>query len=189
MSLTGISDQSLAVVHTYNANACGAEIGGLLQDWKHIGCFTKHKFQGSICNVVRPCVKQPTKPNKSELWICRTQALPTQSWVEKRKAILRRNTKTSANEIRKELKKLKSHLSQSDLGPSGMLLFTNENLGHYYGQLLVGMPSHVFPSILRENLYFFIQGANESIPDAMTHLEGEPYLSAITQVTKMLEIL
>lgn len=71
-----------------------------------------------------------------------------------------------------------------------MLLFANENLGHYYGQLLVGMPSHVFPSIRGENLYFFIQGANESIPDATTHLEGEPYyLSAITQVTKMLEIL
>lgn len=67
-----------SVVHTYNASTCGAEIGGLLQEKAHgLLC----EFQGSICNVVRPCVEQPTKPHKSELWICRTQALPTQSWV------------------------------------------------------------------------------------------------------------
>lgn len=84
---------------------------------------------------------------------------PELSITEKRKAILRRNTKTSANEMKREPNKLKSHLSQSDLGPRGMLLLANENLGHYYDQLLVGMLSNVSPSIRGENLSILYSGS------------------------------
>lgn len=56
----------------------------------------------------------------------------------------------------------------------------NENLGHYYDQLLVGMLSSNVLSIHRGSLSI-LQGAIESISDATIYLEGEPYLFAITK--------
>lgn len=150
MFVTSISDQLLAVVHTYNATA------GLLQAWKHVGCFLS--FKTAYAMEWDPVSSNQQNHTNLNCELAGHRLYRPRAEYQ-RKAVLRRNTKTLANEMKREPNKLKSHLSRSDLGPRGMLLLANENLGHYYDQFLVGTLSNVSPSIRGENLSILHSGS------------------------------